>query len=95
MYDDDPKPREKWPGVMRRDLTIASSAWRPLGERMASNAGFYSFPREATLRDFKPDGSSTHKMHVGRLPGAVRALAFEKLGPNDSEAKIEYCVLEA
>jgi hypothetical protein len=71
VYDDDPRPRERWPGAMRTELTLASSAFRPLGEKMASNAGFYSFPRTATLRDFKPrDPDEKNGMSMTRLPAA-------------------------
>lgn len=77
VYDDEPRPRERWPGVMRRELTIASSAWRPLGEKVASSAQFYSFPRTHTQRDFQPDGDrGPTTLAVGRLPGAVIAGFF-------------------
>merc|ERR1719440_941762 len=71
VYDDDPRPRERWPGAMRTELTLASSAFRPLGEKMASNAGFYSFPRTATLRDFQPrETGEKNGMSNTRLPAA-------------------------
>jgi hypothetical protein len=74
---------------MRTELTLASSAWRPLGEKIASNAGFYSFPRCATLRDFVPrEEKEKNGMSVTRLPTA-NAQIFPQtpsnLGPGSYE----------
>jgi Ca2+-binding EF-hand superfamily protein len=89
VYDDDPRPRERWPGAMRTELTLPSSAWRPLGEKMASNAGFYSFPRTATLRDFQPrDEKEKNGMSITRLPSATAQIFLQtpsNVGPGSYE----------
>jgi hypothetical protein len=89
VYDDDHRPRERWPGAMRTELTLASSAFRPLGEKIASNAGFYSFPRSATLRDFQPrEEKEKNGMSVTRLPSATAQIFPQtptNLGPGSYE----------